>query len=86
MSKKSSLYGFVAAAVATVACGLVYAGATANLAALVDVGEGSAEEIRRAVAAAKFSLVALFMMAAITLAVFVQFIALRRSDVKRGSD
>jgi hypothetical protein len=85
MSRRSTFYGFIAAATATAVSGLIYRSATSSLAALGDVGEGTPQEIRSAVNTKDLWLLLLFVMGMLTVILFTRFITLKRRDDKQVS-
>jgi hypothetical protein len=80
MTRRSTFYGFIAAATATVASGLLYAGAKSRMAAFLDVGEGTSQEIRSVVATTDLAFLILIVTAILTVILLWRFIALRRRD------
>jgi hypothetical protein len=82
MSPKRTFYAFLAAVVATIASGLVYAAAKSRLAVLRDVGEGTPEEIRSAVGTSDISFLVLIIASIATVILFGCFVILRRRDEK----
>ena len=79
-SQRSTFYGFIAAAIATVVSALVCMSATSSLAALASVGEGSDQDIQSAVHTRDLSLLLLFITAVLTVILLICFITLRRRD------
>jgi len=69
ITKSSRLYGIIAAAAVTAGAGLLYAIARSKLAALGDLGEGTAAEIGSAVSATRLWLVIACFMALVTVLV-----------------
>lgn len=80
MSRRFAFYGFIAAAAATAASGLIYSSATSRLAALRDVGEGTAQEARSAVNTKDLWLLLLFVTGILTGILFTRFITKGSSD------
>jgi|HubBroStandDraft_5_1064220.scaffolds.fasta_scaffold269078_2 hypothetical protein len=82
MTPKGTFYAFIAAVVATMASGFVYAAAKSRLAALGDAGEGTAEEIRSAVGTSDISFLVLIIAGIVTVILFLRFVTLRRRNEK----
>jgi hypothetical protein len=80
ISRRSTFYGFIAAATATVVSALVYIRAGSSLTALVAVGEGTDQEFQSAVHTRDISLLVLFVTAVLTVISLICFVTLRRRE------
>jgi hypothetical protein len=83
MTRRSTFYGFIAAATATVAAGLVYFGARSRLAAFRDVGESNPQEARSVLAATDVSLLILIVASILTVILFLRYMTLRRREARQ---
>ena len=82
MSRRSTIYGLIAAVIATAVSGVFYIAARWRFAALRDAGEGDPQDLMSAVSATNLSLLIMFVMGLLTVALFTWFMMLRSREVE----